>query len=45
MASNRELAEALERRLNGATCIHVGEQLAKEIIKALRNSVRKEESK
>lgn len=45
MASNRELADALERRLNGCTCAHVGERLLKEVIEALRNSVRKEESK
>lgn len=44
MASNRELADALERRLNGCTCAHVGERLLKEVIEALRNSVRKEET-
>lgn len=44
MASNRELAEMLERKLNGARCAHVGELLLKEVIEALRNSVRKEES-
>ena len=43
MASNRELAEMLERRLNGGTCAHVGERLLKEVIEALRNSVREEE--
>jgi hypothetical protein len=45
MASNRELAEMLERKLNGARCVHVGELLLKEVIEALRNSVRKEENK
>ena len=40
MISNRELADALERRLNGCTCVHVGELLAREIVEALRNSVR-----
>lgn len=40
MISNRELADALERRLNGCTCVHVGELLAREIVEALRHSVR-----
>ncbi len=40
MISNRELAEALERKLNGCHCVHVGELLAREIVEALRNSVR-----
>lgn len=43
MISNRELADALERRLNGCTCAHVGERLLKEVIEALRNSVRVDE--
>ena len=44
MASNRELAEALERRLNGSTCAHVGEQLVRQIVDALLNSERKEKT-
>lgn len=44
MRSNKELAEALERKMNGARCIRIGEYLAKDIVEALRNSVRKEES-
>lgn len=43
MISNRELADALERRLNGCTCVHVGELLAREIVEALRHSVRVDE--
>ena len=43
MMSNRELAEALERKLNGCRCVHVGELLAREIVEALRDSVRVDE--
>ena len=44
MPSNKELADMLELKLNGGRCAHVGERLLKEVIEALRNSVRKEET-
>lgn len=44
MASNKELANILELKLNGGRCAHIGELLLKEVIEALRNSVRKEEN-